>query len=384
MIVQACLNGDRRPGSHPRLPTDPAGLAADAAAVVQAGAHEIHLHVRSPDGRESLAPADVDATMAAIRAAIPGTLVGISTGTWIERDDDRRLAYMATWRELPDYASVNLSEPGAPAVIERLRRIGIGIEAGFASAADAERLIRLDLARLSLRILIEINEQDLAEAKAVTDAILAVLAGARVSLFCCMASTPRSGPSLRTHLPEASPPGSASKTGPTAGCYGHCRQRRTGRGGLQFPAPAAQLGPVAPPSRSTGPQRCPSTPYASSWPISRPAVPWSGSAAGLSSAGDHRDPYPAARRQGPGRAVRERRGLFDARLTNLFGTVERVAWGMNREPHQLQELGETLAFFKQPVPPESFGQALELLPLVKVALSMSPSSSAVPPARRSC
>ena len=59
-------------------------------------------------------------------------------------------------------------------------------------------------------------------------------------------------------------------------------------------------------------------------------------------------------------------------LTNLFGTVERVAWGMNREPHQLQELGETLAFFKQPVPPESFGQALELLPLVKVALSMKP------------
>ena len=29
-------------------------------------------------------------------------------------------------------------------------------------------------------------------------------------------------------------------------------------------------------------------------------------------------------------------------LTNLFGTVERVAWGMDREPHQLRELGETL------------------------------------------
>ena len=84
---------------------------------------------------------------------------------------------MATWRELPDYASVNLSEPGAPAVMERLRRMGIGIEAGLASAADAERLVRLDLARLSLRMLIEINEQDLAEAMAVTDAILAVLAG---------------------------------------------------------------------------------------------------------------------------------------------------------------------------------------------------------------
>ena len=67
-----------------------------------------------------------------------------------------------------------------PAVIERLRRLGIGVEAGLASAADAERLVRLDLACLSLRILIEINEQDQAEAMAVTDAILAVLAGAEV------------------------------------------------------------------------------------------------------------------------------------------------------------------------------------------------------------
>ena len=38
-------------------------------------------------------------------------------------------------------------------------------------------------------------------------------------------------------------------------------------------------------------------------------------------------------------------------LANLFGTVERVAWGMDREPHQLREVGETLAFLKQPEPP---------------------------------
>ena len=39
-------------------------------------------------------------------------------------------------------------------------------------------------------------------------------------------------------------------------------------------------------------------------------------------------------------------------LVNLFGTVERVAWGMERaSPHQLRELGETLAFLRQPEPP---------------------------------
>ena len=59
-------------------------------------------------------------------------------------------------------------------------------------------------------------------------------------------------------------------------------------------------------------------------------------------------------------------------LVNLFGTVERVAWGMDREPAQLRELGEMLAFFRQPQPPESFGQAVEMLPMVKAALAMKP------------
>ena len=59
-------------------------------------------------------------------------------------------------------------------------------------------------------------------------------------------------------------------------------------------------------------------------------------------------------------------------LVNLFGTVERVAWGMDREPGQLRELGEMLAFFRQPQPPESFGQAIEMFPMVKAALAMKP------------
>src|SRR5688500_3398697 len=35
-------------------------------------------------------------------------------------------------------------------------------------------------------------------------------------------------------------------------------------------------------------------------------------------------------------------------LINLFGTVERVALGMGRKPHELREVGQTLAFLKQP------------------------------------
>jgi len=59
-------------------------------------------------------------------------------------------------------------------------------------------------------------------------------------------------------------------------------------------------------------------------------------------------------------------------LVNLFGTVERVAWGMNREPHELREVGETLAFLRQPEPPRGIKDAIGLLPLAKQVLSMKP------------
>jgi len=59
-------------------------------------------------------------------------------------------------------------------------------------------------------------------------------------------------------------------------------------------------------------------------------------------------------------------------LVNLFGTVERVAWGMDREPQQLRDVGETLAFLKQPEPPGGWKEALEMLPLLKTVMAMKP------------
>ncbi|MGH6894518.1 MAG: UbiD family decarboxylase, partial [Dongiaceae bacterium] len=61
-------------------------------------------------------------------------------------------------------------------------------------------------------------------------------------------------------------------------------------------------------------------------------------------------------------------------LVNLFGTVERVAWGMDREPHELRAVGETLAFLKQPEPPGGWREALDLLPMVKTVMAMKPKS----------
>src|SRR3954452_1407736 len=59
-------------------------------------------------------------------------------------------------------------------------------------------------------------------------------------------------------------------------------------------------------------------------------------------------------------------------LVNLFGTVESVAWGMDREPHQLREVGETLAFLKQPDPAGGWREPLDMLPLLKTVMAMKP------------
>ena len=175
MIVQTCINGARSADFHPNLPLDAEAMARDGAACVAAGAAELHVHARGLDGRESLAPAVMDRTVLALRRACPGTLIGVSTGAWIENDDLSTLVAIAGWRELPDYASVNLSEAAAPLVMESLRQRGIGVEAGLASIADAERLVSLDHGGRVLRILIEISEQTLDEAFAVSNGIQKVL-----------------------------------------------------------------------------------------------------------------------------------------------------------------------------------------------------------------
>ncbi len=59
-------------------------------------------------------------------------------------------------------------------------------------------------------------------------------------------------------------------------------------------------------------------------------------------------------------------------LVNLFGTVDRVALGMNKKPSELRSTGETLAFLRQPEPPKGFKDAIKMLPILKQAMNMKP------------
>jgi uncharacterized protein (DUF849 family) len=176
MTLKACLNGARTRQDHPRCPVTPVELAADAAAVVAAGAEALHVHPRDADGRESIAPADVAAALDAIRA-VTDVPVGVTTGAWLVPDLDTLHTAIRRWTVLPDFASVNIHETDAITTAELLLDRGVGVEAGVWSATAGTILVRSGLADRCLRILVEPMEQTEESALANVGEIEAALAG---------------------------------------------------------------------------------------------------------------------------------------------------------------------------------------------------------------
>jgi uncharacterized protein (DUF849 family) len=183
--VKACLNGGRDPAEHPGVPVTAGQLAAAAAAAVSAGAEAVHIHPRGSDGRESLRAADVGAAVAAIRAASPRTPVGVTTGLWVTAGDAvARRDDIAGWSGLlpqqrPDFASVNVSEPGWQELLAILDGAGIAAEAGVWSVADADTVASAESEWL--RILVEVTDAPAMVATERADEILAELGSAGVS-----------------------------------------------------------------------------------------------------------------------------------------------------------------------------------------------------------
>jgi len=157
MAVKACLNGARKPEEHPALPRSPAELARDAVAVRNAGAFAVHLHPRDARGEQTLAARACDAAVAAIKDAAPNLPVGLSTAEAIDPDPLAPPAAVSSWRQRPDFVSVNLFELGWAGVARAARQAGIGVEAGLASTTDAEELARSPFAHRLLRALVEVD-----------------------------------------------------------------------------------------------------------------------------------------------------------------------------------------------------------------------------------
>ena len=76
---------------------------------------------------------------------------------------------------------------------------------------------------------------------------------------------------------------------------------------------------------------------------------------------------------GPAILFENPKGFDTPVLANLFGTPQRVAMGMGEESVEaLREVGELLAFLKEPEPPKGLKDAWEKLPIFKQVLNMAP------------
>ncbi|MGA2929349.1 MAG: 3-keto-5-aminohexanoate cleavage protein [Solirubrobacteraceae bacterium] len=170
MAVKACLNGARVRAEHPAVPQAPAELAADAIAVRNAGAFAIHVHPRDGAGAQTMQPRACDAAVAAIRAAIPGLPVGLSTSAAIDPDPFARAAAIKAWRRAPDFVSVNLSELGWGGIVRAALHAGIAVEVGLATPTDAEQFAASPFTHQVLRALVEV-EGGVEDARAIAQLI---------------------------------------------------------------------------------------------------------------------------------------------------------------------------------------------------------------------
>jgi 4-hydroxy-3-polyprenylbenzoate decarboxylase len=79
------------------------------------------------------------------------------------------------------------------------------------------------------------------------------------------------------------------------------------------------------------------------------------------------------RKGGPALLFENPIGFNTPVLTNLFGTEQRVAFGMGQKSiASLREVGELLAFLRQPDPPKSLKDAWDKAPVFKQVLNMAP------------
>lgn len=79
------------------------------------------------------------------------------------------------------------------------------------------------------------------------------------------------------------------------------------------------------------------------------------------------------RKAGPALLFENPKGFDMPVLGNLFGTPERVAFGMGADStEQLREIGKLLAQLKEPEPPKGIKDAWEKLPMFRKVLSMAP------------
>lgn len=156
-MLQACLNGQRTREDHPAVPITAEELAEAAAEAVAAGAGDLHLHPREGRGHDSLEPDVVAEVLVAVRSAVPGIPVGVTTGAWTG-SQTQRVEAIGAWSVLPDHASVNWHEEGADQVAQALLEAGVQVDAGLWTPTDVTAWLAWPLHDRCARVLLELPD----------------------------------------------------------------------------------------------------------------------------------------------------------------------------------------------------------------------------------
>jgi len=158
-VLQGCLNGARPADAHPALPVTPYYLARDARAVARYGVTSVHVHPRCPKGLETLEPLHVGDAVAAIHAEVPGMEVGVPAARWVQPDPKLRVDAVIAWGRLgagkPDVIAVNVHDLGWREVCAAAYSLGIGLELGVWTTADAVTLRKVGVPPGTIRVVAE-------------------------------------------------------------------------------------------------------------------------------------------------------------------------------------------------------------------------------------
>jgi uncharacterized protein (DUF849 family) len=158
-------------GTHPALPVTPYELARDARVMARYGVGSVHIHPRSPDGKETLDPMHVGDAVAAIRAAVSGIEVGLPAARWVVPDSRDRVQAVLAWGRLgvgmPDVVSVNVHDLGWREVCAAAHSVGMDIELGVWTVGDAVTLRSVGLPRGTRRLVAEPTEPGMAVDEAI-------------------------------------------------------------------------------------------------------------------------------------------------------------------------------------------------------------------------
>jgi uncharacterized protein (DUF849 family) len=160
VFLKAAVNGGRTKAEHSATPVTPEEIAAEVAAVTEAGADVVHFHVREGEEGQTIRPDALAAVLRAVREVAPTAVVGTTTGLWTCSGPEERYALVEAWDVLPDFASVAFSEVGAAETAELVVARGMDLESAVWSMEDVPRLLESPTLHRNVRVLIEPQDED--------------------------------------------------------------------------------------------------------------------------------------------------------------------------------------------------------------------------------